>query len=228
MYTIVVATDFSKCANNAMTYALELSLRIKAKIRVVHVVYPNQGIDNSIYNAFWIDDYLALRNKDMRAWVAKFKKKPAFKDAQVEHHCEVGFTVPTIATFAEDHKADLIIVGTTGSTGLSTNLLGSVASGVISNVKIPVLAVPKDSTFDGAYDIAMATDLRIHLNNKSKDILREITEGTQSPLHLIHIIDKPGAMPDNSKPSTATPRTSNATLSSPAIRPSVRAFPSSA
>ena len=204
MYTIVVATDFSKCANNAMTYALELSIRIKAKIRVVHVVYPNQGIDNSIYNAFWIDDYLALRNKDMKSWIAKFKKKPAFKEVQVEKHCEVGFTVPTIATFAEDHKADLIIIGTTGSTGLTTNLLGSVASGVISSVKIPVLAIPKDSSYDGAYDIAMATDMRIHLNQRSKDMLRILSEGTTTPLHLIHIIDKPGVMPDNSKEGNVT------------------------
>jgi nucleotide-binding universal stress UspA family protein len=46
-----------------------------------------------------------------------------------------------IVNFAEEEKADLIVVGTRGRTGFSKQLLGSVASGVVTYAHCPVLVV---------------------------------------------------------------------------------------
>jgi len=61
MKTILVPTDFSKCADNAMKYALEIAQRTKASITVLYVVFPNEGVNNNIYEAFFVDDYIQQR-----------------------------------------------------------------------------------------------------------------------------------------------------------------------
>lgn len=48
MKTILVPTDFSKCANNAMMYAMEVAKHMEAKVVALYVVYPNEGVDNSV------------------------------------------------------------------------------------------------------------------------------------------------------------------------------------
>ena len=76
MKTILVPTDFSKCANNAMMYAVEVAQRTGASVTALYVVYPNEGIDNNMYDAFFIDDYVKQRLDGMQKWVQKFARSP--------------------------------------------------------------------------------------------------------------------------------------------------------
>jgi nucleotide-binding universal stress UspA family protein len=54
---------------------------------------------------------------------------------------DVSSVADAIISYAEKNNVDLIIIGTKGKTGLKKVLLGSVASGVISHAKCPVLVV---------------------------------------------------------------------------------------
>mgnify|MGYP000299412573 CR=1 FL=1 len=63
MKTILVPTDFSKCAANAFRYALEMASRTDASILLLHVVFPNEGVENNVYSAFWIDEYFKQRDQ---------------------------------------------------------------------------------------------------------------------------------------------------------------------
>lgn len=47
--------------------------------------------------------------------------------------------IDSIVNYAESKKADLIVIGTKGRTGLKRLLLGSVASGVVTHASCPVL-----------------------------------------------------------------------------------------
>lgn len=53
----------------------------------------------------------------------------------------VGHPPAAIAQFAEEMKADLIVMGAHGHGALGNLVLGSVASGVLSRCKVPVLLV---------------------------------------------------------------------------------------
>lgn len=53
-----------------------------------------------------------------------------------------GSQGPTLTGAAEEHGADLIIMGTRGRGNLGSLLLGSVSNAVIHNTTIPVLLVP--------------------------------------------------------------------------------------
>lgn len=197
MQTIVVPTDFSKSANNAMMYALELAQRAHAKIVAVYVMYPNEGVDNNVYDAFWIDEYIRERRKSMKSWARRFKKSKHLQEVQIETECRVGFPAASIVYAASDLNADMIVMGTTGASGLSGVLLGSVAGNVISGSKIPVLIVPKKAVFRNHARFVLATDFRMYLDPNTLDILKTTLHIQHTGLDVVHVFVKPDAEPNS-------------------------------
>lgn len=193
MKSILVPTDFSKCADNALQSALALAAQTGAEVTVLHVVFPNEGVDNNIYNVFWSDEYMAERIKGLKKWVAKTHRLPVFKKVVVKTECRIGFPVPAICDLADEVHADLIVMGTTGATGLRGAFLGSIAVGVLSKTKRPLLSIPKQRIFDLSAHAVLATDFRFGVAAPSLAVLREVLAGMRGKLHVVHILDKPGA-----------------------------------
>lgn len=196
MKTILVPTDFSKCANNAMMYALEVAQRSQSKVVALYVVYPNEGIDNNVYDAFWIDDYVKQRTQSMKNWAKRFTASEHLQHVKIETECRVGFPAATIVHAAEDLKADMIVMGTTGASGLRGVLLGSVAGNVISGSKIPVLIVPKKASFRNHARFVLSTDFRMHLNPHTMNTLKTTLNIQHTGLDVLHVFTKPGAEPN--------------------------------
>lgn len=191
MKTILVPTDFSKCANNAMMYALEIANRLEARIVALYVVYPNEGVDNNMYDAFMIEDYLDQRKKAMKAWAKRFKRSDHVKDVPVETDCRIGFPVTTIVHAAGELNADMIVMGTTGGAGLKGVLLGSTAGGVLISSNRPVLVVPKHAAFRNYARFVLATDFKMKLDNRSRNALRALLNIEHAGLEVVHVIEKP-------------------------------------
>jgi len=196
MKKILVPTDFSKCANNAMTFALELATRAGASVHVLHVIYPNEGVDNNVYNAFWIDEYYERRKRDLEDWANRFRKNQAFKDIKITASCEIGFPVGSVKKVANEQNADLIVMGTTGATGLRGAVMGSTASGVVSAVHIPVFAIPAKANFLSHTDYVLATDFALRIDKNSLKLLKEILRFQHAGIHILHVLNKPDEEPD--------------------------------
>lgn len=199
MTTILVPTDFSKCADNALAYALELARRTGARVVLLHVVFPNQGVENNVYNAFWIDAYVEERVKGVRRVARKLQRNPLFKNVPVETEVTIGFPVSEICGYADDSKADLIVMGTTGATGLRGAFLGSIASGVLSKTKTPVLVVPPKGRYRSGANVVFATDFRIKIDARSLGVMKEVLVAQQSRLSVMHVMDKPEGQPDKAR-----------------------------
>jgi nucleotide-binding universal stress UspA family protein len=69
-------------------------------------------------------------------WKYGFKCGVKFR---AETILDVASAADSIVNYAESKKADLIVIGTKGRTGLKRLLLGSVASGVVTHARCPVL-----------------------------------------------------------------------------------------
>ncbi len=197
MKTILVPTDFSACANNAMMYALELAERSGASVTVLYVIYPNEGVENNIYDAFFIEDYVEQRLQRMKVWSKKFTRSPHLKEVEIKLECKIGFPVSTICQTATELEVSLIVMGTTGSIGLLGVALGSVTSGVLAKSKTPVLAVPPKAAFRNNARFAFATDFRLPVSKNSLQVLREILYLQHTGLNIIHVSTKPGAPRDH-------------------------------
>ena len=192
MKTILVPIDFSKCAANAFRYALEMASRTGAEIIVLHVVFPNEGVENNVYSAFWIDEYYKQREHDLNTWARRQARKAEFKKVPVRSQCTIGFPAASVGDVVEKEKADMVVMGTTGATGLRGVFLGSVASGVIARTKVPVFVVPPKATFKEKSKAVFATDFRLKVSESTLNVLQGLPQLEKGALHVVHVLDKPG------------------------------------
>jgi len=136
---IVVAIDGSYSSLNAADFAISISLKDSAELTLLTVIHTAVGFGHSGKPEEW------HRNERAKAQNIFQKIKEEIqninvrcKDNIIETHMSVD---GAIVNYAEEYKADLIVIGTSGTSGLKKMLLGSVATGVVKYATCPVLVV---------------------------------------------------------------------------------------
>jgi nucleotide-binding universal stress UspA family protein len=190
MKQILVATDFSNSAANAMDYALELAKTLNMDVCAIHAILPTEGVDNNMYKAFYIKDYYESKRQALKEWVATFTEKEAFKGIAVDSLCDVGLVKNVISKYIDEHHVELLVMGITGSTGI-TGIVGSNASTLVSIVKIPTLIVPLASKFSKTPTITLATDYETRLSADDVNALNEMIEAFGSEkMQVLYVGEK--------------------------------------
>jgi nucleotide-binding universal stress UspA family protein len=160
MKTILVTTDFSNNANYAVKYANEFAQLTNSKIILLHVVIPLVGKYNIIPGI--VAENNAIENNNSQ----KKLEELSSKYLKAEHMAVVKFGDPVdeIIRTSKENKADIIIMGTRGATGLQKLLFGSNTVEVVSKSEIPVLAIPLGYKFKKINTIVYSTDLKNSIN----------------------------------------------------------------
>ena len=139
---ILHPTDFSKASGPAFKKALELARQERAELRLVYVIAtPAVLLEDSFMTAkTWAEMTTAGRReaqRRLRPLLARAKKAHVRASAAVLE----GIAFEEIVREARRRRADLIVVGTHGRTGVARFFLGSVAARVLALVRCPVLTV---------------------------------------------------------------------------------------
>jgi nucleotide-binding universal stress UspA family protein len=154
---ILVPTDFSEVANNALRYAIALANRTKSTIHLLHVKsYP------IIDPAFPVDTFATLiEEMDTISREGLNRARQSLLDPSgVKYILDdiSGFVNDEIERYAKEHGIDLIAMGTTGASGLQELLVGSNAATTIGRSEIPVLVIPPSAGFKEIKHILYASD----------------------------------------------------------------------
>lgn len=154
---IIVPTDFSPPAEQALKYAIELAKKTKAAIILLHI---NQVamVDASMPAETY--QYLVKEIEEMTVEGLDKLSKNLLIPSGVSFTTETkyGFVAEEICQLAKNEEADLIIMGTTGASGVAEILIGSNAASVVANSTVPILVIPKDLTYKDYGRIVYATD----------------------------------------------------------------------
>ena len=137
---ILVPTDFSDIANEALNYAVELAQIQQAALDIVHV------FEEPTFPSFYGAGALMLYGQvpDIRAQAGEALEKLVQAHRQnstinIATHLLDGRAADKICAFAKESDADLIVIPTYGLTGLRHLLLGSVAERVVRQAYCPVI-----------------------------------------------------------------------------------------
>ncbi len=163
---IVFPTDFSESANKAFAYALKIADNLGAEIITVHAYelprvsprhMPNTLAD--IYDSIQLEKFEDYR--DEVPALRKIADDLNLSRVRVSNVMQEGSPISTIVRVAKNEKADLIIMGTKGATGLREIFLGSVTGEVMEKATCPVLGVPEKAVIEnGSKIIAVTTDFK--------------------------------------------------------------------
>lgn len=153
---ILFPTDFSETSGKALTYALEIARRSKATITMVHTI-------EEPYNfAPLLEEYKQQVSRRVETLfneqLAEIAEDEQYKDIEIDTRILHGRVAFAVLDEANETKADLIVMGTTGASGLTKLLFGTKTIEIILASRIPVLAIPAKSKFTGLKQITFLTD----------------------------------------------------------------------
>lgn len=189
MKTILVPTDFSDNADNALYFAIELAKKQKAKLVLIHAFQLPivvAAVPYDIINNEKLEIKKEAEN-NLKALCIKIKHSG---DIPFNYVLEEGNTVDIILKHAKEKNVDLIIMGTKGASGLKAVLFGSITESVIEKSDLPVLAIPEESKFNTPIKtITFATNYNLNEIESIKKLI-EIAIVLESKINILHVAEE--------------------------------------
>jgi nucleotide-binding universal stress UspA family protein len=138
MRHILIATDGSPSAQEAVDVGLELAKEQGADVTFVHVT-PAEEVRGGRGGAHALTHREEVDESEAPLKAAGEAAEAAGVSYALEHFS--GETVDTISAFADTKDVDLIVVGNRGRGTVTSALLGSVSHGLVQRSSRPVLVV---------------------------------------------------------------------------------------
>ena len=186
MQKILVPTDFSKEAENALKTAAIIAKKFDAEIYLLHMldlplnlIDPVQGNSQNVPEALY---FMKLAHMHF----SKIKESDYLKDLSVTEAVQFNHAFKGITEFAKNNNCDLIIMGSHGSSGFQEMFAGSNTEKVVRQSEIPVLVIKEEAKDFKIEKFILATDTEI--DNK-KTLLKaiEFSKLFEAELHLLFV-----------------------------------------
>jgi nucleotide-binding universal stress UspA family protein len=157
MEKILVPTDFSACAENAVNFAVESAKIFPATITLLHAFELNGDVytDYMGVNKEYNQSQLHEATDKLTQLKVSIEKKDALS---IESTVYTGSVKESILQTASEKNIDLVVMGTAGANGLLQKLWGSTTSAIIGKSQVPVLAIPVNYQWKKPAKILLSTN----------------------------------------------------------------------
>ncbi|SMC35116.1 universal stress protein [Cellulophaga tyrosinoxydans] len=193
MKNILLPTDFSKNAWNAITYAIELYKNEPCTFYLLNTYTPNIAASRFMATAV-TSESLAVESyskEGLNAVLNNIQSKYNNKLHSFKTISSFSLLADEVRELVNEYNIDMVIMGTKGASGVSEVFMGSNAVRVIKAVKnCPVLAIPEDFTFETPTEIAFATDFNRFYTQSELQPIINLVKTFNSVLRIVHVQDK--------------------------------------
>ncbi len=195
MKNILLPTDFSQNAENALSFAVEIARLVKGNLILFHA-YSVQLIDPNMPAEIYLSAYQEEEKsakeslEDLKTRIVNSNKDEAGNDLfSTEAVVSQGLVVDETLSMIKDFKIDIVVMGTHGASGITELILGSNTASIIEKSTVPVLAIPHNTGYREINNIVYAyDDIKSGLPSFHK--LLSFAEICDADITLLHIIEK--------------------------------------
>jgi len=199
MKTILVPIDFSDEAKYACKVAATIAKKTNSEIILLHMLdIPSTTIDPLDNNNMKGGAQAIFYMKAIHKKFEKIKKLPFFKGVKLTEDVKFHKAFDGVIQESKKYKADLIVMGSQGATGLKEMLVGSNTEKVVRHSKIPVLVVKQDVKNFEIKNIVFASDFGAKSRKSFQNVI-DFSNLFKAKLHLLYI-----NTPHNFKTTQAT------------------------
>jgi nucleotide-binding universal stress UspA family protein len=189
---IIFATDFSRAAEAALPFAARIAKSFGAKLFAVHAKTPeNYALPPT---EVWPAAIAQLDEKKVELRRNLYNRFPGVES---EVLIGEGSVCGVVEAMADEKKADLIVVGTSGRRGIGKFVLGSVAEEILRRGKCPVLTVGPYSETEPLEEVKFKKIVYATNFGEASAVAASyavaFAQEYQAHLTLLHVIEHPKA-----------------------------------
>jgi nucleotide-binding universal stress UspA family protein len=199
MKKIIIPTDFSPAALNAVNYAADMALAINAGIHLLHIYQLPISVTDAPLVLISVEELKENAEKKL----AKLKK-------DLEHITSGKLDIQTESRLGDltDELEDccnmvqpfVVVMGTRGHSAVEKALFGSNTLSVIKHLGWPVICVPTGKEYGvGIKQIGLACDFREVLETTPVSMIKLFVKELKAVLHVLNVA------PENNHAKTETP-----------------------
>ncbi len=202
---ILLPTDYSKNALNAIRYAQQLYAKVQCDFYLLNAFQASgYSLDSMMVPEPGERFYEVAKNRSeegMQRLLEMLKLHPENPKHRFHTICTFNSLVEAVKNVVASKDIDLVIMGTKGVTASKARIFGTGTVAVMERIKAcPVIAVPDDYAFEPPREIVFPTDYKSNYKEKEIDHLKEIARLHDSKINVVHIDrDKDGKLSSKEK-----------------------------
>lgn len=200
MKKILIPTDFSKYADEAIEVGAQIARNNNCEIVFIHMLELPTQMNDALSNEKSIPEIMLFKQKAEER-LKSIKDRTYLLGIKITEIVRLDGAYKGINNYIKDNTdIDLIIMGSNGATGLNEIFVGSNTEKVVRESKIPVLVIKNKAENFKATNIVFASDFTKEIKEPFKKVL-DFAKIFGSKLNLVMICTP------NSFKSTAVART---------------------
>ncbi len=187
MKTIIIPTDFSPVATNALHYGIDLAKTVNASILLFHVYQVPVTYGDVPLVLVSVDE---LRKSAEQKVQTLKKEVEHIVSGSIKVYAEtrLGNVADELELLCNNIKPFAVVMGTKGETGLDRVLFGSNTLTAIRHLTWPVICVPPGKTFGkGIKKIGFACDFREVVKTMPAHAITDFQKALKAELHVLNV-----------------------------------------
>lgn len=191
MRKILIPSDFSENAMNALQYACELFKYDKCQFFIMHAYQDDIYADESLMEKHTLEEVTSIvknKSETQLEEILKYLKKVS---PNPRHTYNVIATNSMLMDEADkivdDENIDIIVMGTRGKTNDRKLTFGSHTLQVLRYVQCPVLAIPENYKYSPPKGILFPTNYMIPYKRREFKLLCEMASPYRAVIDVLYI-----------------------------------------
>ncbi|MEL1239578.1 universal stress protein [Flavobacterium flavipallidum] len=185
MKRILVPTDFSSRAENALKVAAQITRKNDSEIHLLHMLEIPSQMNDAITGATPIPEIMLFIQKAKEV-MQQTKEKNFLKDITIVDAIKIEKATQGILSYTNDNEIDMIIMGSNGASGLTEFIIGSNTEKVVRLSSVPVMVIKEEITQFEPKNIVFASDFSEEIKKPFQKILN-FTNQFQAKLNMVTI-----------------------------------------
>ncbi len=191
MKKVILPTDFSYNAYNAISYAMNLLKDEEATFYLLNTytpaIYQTEYLLHSPGQIGLGDIYQSESINQLEELQKQLQKEFKNPKHTIITHSAFNILVDEVSSMVANEEADMVIMGTQGATGAKEIFLGTHTVHVIKKATCPVIAIPADFDYETPLEILFPTDYEVAYSEEQLKALLDLAELHKSRINVIHI-----------------------------------------
>ncbi|MEW4922643.1 universal stress protein [Algibacter sp. 2305UL17-15] len=191
MRKILIPTDFSENAMNAINYAIDLFKYKVSEFYFMHAYQDDIYANEALLAKKTLDDVTAIISKKSEEQLKRTEKIANSIYNNPKHSFHIissnSLLIDEADKIVDQKNIDIIVMGTRGKTNNSRLTFGSHTLQVLKYVQCPVLAIPENYKYTQPKHILFPTDYMIPYKRRELKLLHEIAVPYRAIIDMLYI-----------------------------------------